>query len=465
MYSRLLAGDPTWNGRFFTGVRTTGIYCLPSCKARKPKAENVTFFPTCEAARAAGLRPCKKCHPDDYAQGADPVRETIETVVAELRAAPSRFRDARAVVTRTGFGSTRAFELFRLHYHTTPAELLTRARVDFAAAQLLRTQDPLLDVAAAAGFESVSAFHDQFRSLTGLTPGDYRRLPSAKDFCVQLPADTSVPYLRRALSRDPHSLTERWEGDTYTCAVRLNANPALLTLRFADLNVHVTTTGDAVGSHRVVAGLLGLRQDAEGFARLARKLGLGRLVRDRAGLRLSQTHSVFEGLLWAIIGQQINFPFACQLRRRLFELAGTPLADGLVAPPIADAVAALKPAALIARQFSRQKAAYLIDTARLVAGGQLDLEALPTASATTAERTLLAVRGLGPWSVNYLMMRALGFADCVPYGDTGVTSGLQTLFDLDTRPDVDATRRLMAVFAPHRSLATAHLWQLSQPIA
>jgi AraC family transcriptional regulator of adaptative response / DNA-3-methyladenine glycosylase II len=85
-------------------------------------------------------------------------------------------------------------------------------------------------------------------------------------------------------------------------------------------------------------------------------------------------------------------------------------------------------------------------------------------SATRAERTLLAIRGLGPWSVNYLMMRSLGFADCVPLGDTGVTSGLQALFKLEERPDIEATKRLMNVFSPYRSLATAHLWQLNQPV-
>src|SRR3569833_1414568 len=73
MYAALLAGDPQYNGRFFTGVLTTGIYCLPSCKARMPKRTNVRFFPTVEAARAAGRRPCRKCHPDDFARGADPV--------------------------------------------------------------------------------------------------------------------------------------------------------------------------------------------------------------------------------------------------------------------------------------------------------------------------------------------------------------------------------------------------------
>src|SRR4051794_29287407 len=73
MYERVLASDASCNGRFFFGVTSTGIYCLPSCRAKKPLERNVCFFPTCEAARAAGLRPCRKCHPDDFARGADPV--------------------------------------------------------------------------------------------------------------------------------------------------------------------------------------------------------------------------------------------------------------------------------------------------------------------------------------------------------------------------------------------------------
>src|SRR5579883_3038604 len=127
MYERFKAADPAFDGRFFTGVETTGIYCLPSCRARKPRRENVRFFPTCEAARAAGFRACRKCHPDDFERGADPVLETVEAVTAEVRADPGRFPDARALVRRTGFGTTRAFELFRQHYHATPAEVLLRA--------------------------------------------------------------------------------------------------------------------------------------------------------------------------------------------------------------------------------------------------------------------------------------------------------------------------------------------------
>jgi len=468
MLSRFLASDPAWNGRFFTGVLTTGVYCLPSCRARKPRPENIRFFPSCDAARAAGLRPCLKCHPDDFQRGADPVLESIEALVAEVRADPARFPDARSVVRRSGFGATRCFELLRQHYHATPADLLLRAKVDAARRLLLSGDLALAGVAGDAGFESLSAFHEHFRSLNGMTPSAYRALRSPGVFAVDLPPGYPLAHLLRTLGRDPQSVTERIAGARYETAAELGGAPAVVAIHFGRGSAEVSVEGPAgpgqgAAAHRLVAGLLGLDQDAPAFARLARRLGMARLVAGRAGLRLSRTPGVWDGLLWCIIGQQINFPFACVLKRRLIERAGAPLPGGLFSLPSPAAVARLEPADLRPLQYSRQKADYLIGAARLVAGGKLDLAALPSMSATRAERTLLDVRGLGPWSVNYLMMRSLGFADCVPLGDTGVSSGLQTLFGLEERPDADATRRLMSVFSPHRSLATAHLWQLNQP--
>jgi AraC family transcriptional regulator, regulatory protein of adaptative response / DNA-3-methyladenine glycosylase II len=467
-YARVLASDADCNGRFFTGVLTTGIYCLPSCKARKPKAENVRFFPTCEAARAAGLRACRKCHPDDFARGADPVLESIETLVTEIRNTPAAFRDVRAVIRRSGFGASRLFELIRRHYHTTPADLLVRARCAFAQGRLLNTNARLTTVAFEAGFESLSVFHQHFRRLTGITPADYRMLPLRPIFEIQLPANYPLNYLRRAWSRDADCLTEHLDNNRYTTTLRLDDDTiVLVTCELSPRAVRVTVSGApaaGVEIHARLAAMLGLGQDAAAFARLAKKLGLARLVRHREELRIIQTASVYDGLLWAIIGQQINLPFARLLRNRLIALAGTPAGENLHALPTPATVAALTPAALLPLQFSRQKADYLIATSRLIAEGKLDLRALAAMSATRAERTLLAVRGLGPWSVNYVMMRALGFADCVPYGDTGLTSGLQSLLKRDTRPDLDATRSHMAVFAPYRSLATAHLWQLDQPL-
>jgi AraC family transcriptional regulator, regulatory protein of adaptative response / DNA-3-methyladenine glycosylase II len=470
MYSRFLASDPAWNGRFFTGVLTTGIYCLPSCRARKPRQENVRFFPSCDAARGAGLRACLKCHPDDFERGADPVLEAIEALVAEVRADPGRFRDARAVVRRSGYGTTRCFELFRQHFHATPADLLLRARLERARRLLLAEKLPLADVAAEAGFESLSVFHEHFRAFNGMTPREYRGLASPGPFRIDLPQGYPIAHLLRSLGRDPASVTERLVGTTYETSADLDGAPALMRICFSDAGATVSIeaaagvgAGQRAAAHRLVAGILGLDQDAAAFARLSRRLGIARLVSGRQGLRLVRTPSVLDGLLWSIIGQQINLPFACVLKRRLIENTGAALPGGLYSLPTPESIARLEPSDMRPWQYSRQKAEYLIGAARLIASGKLDLAALPAMSATRAERTLLAVRGLGPWSVNYIMMRSLGFADCVPIGDTGVTSGLQTLFRLEERPDADATRRLMAVFSPHRSLATAHLWQLNRP--
>src|SRR5438105_1541478 len=189
MYARVLESDSSYNGRFFLGVTSTGIYCLPGCRARKPRLENARFFPTCEAARAAGLRACRKCHPDDFARGADPVLEDIEMLISEIRLRPSNFADSRAIVRRSGFGSTRLFELFRQHYHTTPADLLLRARIEAAkkllvavASDCAASASSILEIAIMAGFESVSVFHENFRRLTGMTPAAYRELRSARTF-------------------------------------------------------------------------------------------------------------------------------------------------------------------------------------------------------------------------------------------------------------------------------------------
>ncbi len=460
MYDRLLASDSDYDGRFFTGVLTTGIYCLPSCKARKPKAGNVRFFPTAEAARETGLRPCRKCHPDDFARGADPVLESIEELVGEIRRSPGKFPDAKAIVRRSGYGTTRAFELFRRYYHGTPADVLMHARVGKAKSLLLKMKDSVSDTAFAAGFESLSAFHENFRRFTGLTPASYRDLREADAFEIALPPGYSLDHLRHALSRDSASVNERLTGDDYSVALVVGGRPMLLRMHLAPESVAVTCPkGLALGAHAVALRLLGLGPDVAAFERLARRLGYARLAATISGLHISQTATVFDGLLWSIIGQQINLAFAARLRARLFELCGTPVGEGLIAAPSAEAVAKLEPHMLLPLQFSRHKADYVIAVARLVRDGRLDLENMSSLSAVRAERTLLAIRGLGPWSVNYLMMRSLGFADCVPLGDTGVTASLQKLMHLETRPDRDATRRLMAIFSPHRSLATAHLWQ------
>jgi AraC family transcriptional regulator of adaptative response / DNA-3-methyladenine glycosylase II len=174
MYAIGLRSDASYNGRFWFGVLTTGVYCLPSCRARKPYQGNVRYFTSVEEARAAGLRPCRKCYPDDFARGFDPVMEQIEGLAAMVGANPADFPDVRSLAARSGYGTTRLFELFRLRFSTTPADFLRQARIDVAKRLLEESAATIADVCFSSGFASISAFHANFKRVTNLTPNAYR---------------------------------------------------------------------------------------------------------------------------------------------------------------------------------------------------------------------------------------------------------------------------------------------------
>jgi 3-methyladenine DNA glycosylase/8-oxoguanine DNA glycosylase len=253
----------------------------------------------------------------------------------------------------------------------------------------------------------------------------------------------------------------------------LDSQPAILDLTFAteetsgalvDCRVIAAkklSPAAMAEAHRILLRMIGLGSDASGFeARGKRDAAIRRLTAASPGLRIPLTPSIFEALAWAIIGQQINLAFATALRRDLIDLAGTlvPGSSDMRLHPDAAIIANLDIGDLTSRRFSRSKAAYLIDAARLVAGGALDLAALADGPTRQAEVKLLSVRGLGPWTANYVMLRGFGFADAVPVGDSALATALQRFHQREIRPDAKETAALMAVFAPHRSLATCHFW-------
>lgn len=270
---------------------------------------------------------------------------------------------------------------------------------------------------------------------------------------VPLPRGFRAEYPLRYFGRDPESRSERVAGSTIAKAFTIDGVPRVLTIELGKGMAHCSAALPGV-----VNRMLGLHCDPAPFERrLARDPRLASLIDGRRGLRIPMTPTVFEGIVWAIVGQQVNLAFAYKLRRVVTELAGIATGD-FIAHPDAAAVARLDYDDLTRRQFSRRKAEYLIDTARLIASGALDVERLPAAPPDAVFAQLMAVRGFGEWTTNYVMMRACGFLDCVPYGDSGLASGLRRFFALEGRPTREETEALMAPFAPYRSLATFHLW-------
>lgn len=289
-----------------------------------------------------------------------------------------------------------------------------------------------------------------------------------RDFEIRLPKVYAKDLILSYLGRDPQSLTEQRDGNHWRGALTLAGKPAVVAVEIsgATARCRVETPGRfsaaaLADAERQVNRRLGLHLDPAPFERQVRRdPALSTLVTGRRGLSIPLVAEPFEAVLWAIVGQQVNLAFARTLMRRLVELAGRPAGQGLFTVPGPQAVAALPKEALLERQFSRAKADYLLGVSAALARGEVDLAALAGGEAEIAERTLLGLRGLGPWAVNYLMMRGLGFADCVPWGDTGLATGLERFFALGARPSREETRRLMEPFRPYRSLATFHLWQL-----
>jgi 3-methyladenine DNA glycosylase/8-oxoguanine DNA glycosylase len=285
-------------------------------------------------------------------------------------------------------------------------------------------------------------------------------------FTLALPPGYRAEGTLRFLGRDAESLCERVSERGFVKAVRLAGTAALLAVEVGARRARCRIEGGGdvgpaglAAARRIAGRLLGLAGGADpaAFERHARRLGAGRLVAGRAGLRIPLAAEPFEGLVWAILGQQVNVAFATTLRRRLIALCGEPLA-GAVLHPTPAAVAALDVRDLLPLQLSRRKAEYLVGAARAVAGGDLPLDRLGDEPPEEVEARLLALRGVGPWTAQYVMLRALGFADCAPIGDSGLATALARFYALDHRPGPEETRALLAPFSPYRSLATAHFW-------
>jgi len=454
-----------FDGRFVVGVLTTGIYCLPSCGARQPNPDNVRLFKTEAEAQAAGLRPCKRCRPDLYYRGEDADAALFAALAQRVRAAPGECTDAAALARACGVSQTKLGDLTRAHAHLTPAAWLRRERVRAACRALLDTGERVVDIGHAAGFESEAAFHRQFLALTRMTPGAYRGLNGASVFMLQLPAGYRAADVLAYHARDPQSIGERVHGSTLVKALALGGDAALLEIElepqvaWCRVHAHARVLERRVAAvHTAAARLLGLTLDVPGFeARATRDARMAALLARRPGLRLPLTASGFDALCWAIIGQQINLGFASALRRELHALAGTEI-GGMRAHPSAERVAQIRVDELMRRRFSRTKAEYLIGAAQAVASGGLDADALGDGSAVAAERDLTRLRGVGTWTARYVLMRGAGFADCAPVGDVALAAALQKLTAAGERPGPDQVEDLMRPFAPHRSLATFHLW-------
>ncbi len=292
---------------------------------------------------------------------------------------------------------------------------------------------------------------------------------------LALPAHYRLQDVLAFHRRDSESVAEQVAAQSLRKGILLDGAPAVLSISFdhastpASAHYSVDLDGDASDTAQaqldeVLHNILGLRLDPQAFCDFAADDALfGALTRAQPGLRVVQSATLFEALTWAIIGQQINLSFAIALRRTLIQLAGRQHRSGLWCYPDAAAVAALDAEALTSRKFSRAKADTVLRLARLVADGSLQLELSASNSVEQVSSALLAVKGIGPWTVNYGLLRGYGYADCSLHGDVAIRTALQRLLGEDSKPEIARTEQILARYRPHRTMAAAHLWASLHP--
>jgi DNA-3-methyladenine glycosylase II len=286
---------------------------------------------------------------------------------------------------------------------------------------------------------------------------------------ISLPRGYKSHHAVNFHSRDAEGVGEQVHERGFRKGVMLHGVATVIDISFAGSTAlckvdyparAVTRKNEAAWREAVddaIRNMLGLRIDPAGFAKAVKDDPLlAPLAVRHKGLRIIQSATVFEALTWAIIGQQINLTFAITLRRTLILQAGTRHKSGIWCYPEPKDVLKLDIDELLSRQFSRAKAETIMRVADLAVRGELPLERSRDA-AEVSER-LLAVKGVGPWTVNYALLRGYGYPDCSMHGDVAVREAIHRLTEADSRPSIADTEQWLAAYAPHRTMLAAHLW-------
>jgi AraC family transcriptional regulator of adaptative response / DNA-3-methyladenine glycosylase II len=468
-YRALSARDSRFDGRFFTGVVTTGIYCRPVCPARTPRRENVRFFPCAAAAEKEGFRACRRCRPD-AAPGTPAWAGTSATVARALRLISAGVLDERpvdALSAQLGIGDRHLRRLFRDELGASPGDIAATRRVHFARNLLFETDLAVADVAFSAGFGSIRRFNEAFRDTFACTPAEYRRARNA----APLPAGLTLklPYQPPFRWRDLEAFlaprmipgVESLVGGVYRRAFADGETPGIVEIEPApgehalDLRLPSVRPAELLAIATRARRLFDVDADVKTIAdHLSRDSNLRRDVRRAPGIRVPGCWDPFEVAVRAILGQQVTIAAATTLAGRLVRALGTPLdrPAGAVTHLFPSA-AAVASADLSRLGVPRSRAAALARFAQACVRGELDGGAGPDLETFVGKLT--AIPGIGPWTAHYVAMRALGEPDAFPSGDLW----LRRLAAPGRVLSEQELEEMSRAWRPWRSYAAFYLWR------
>jgi AraC family transcriptional regulator of adaptative response / DNA-3-methyladenine glycosylase II len=468
-YEAIKARDTRFDGVFFVAVSTTGIYCRPVCTVRTPGRDRCTFYSNAASAEAAGYRPCLRCRPE-LAPGAAPVdavRRVADLAVARIDAGFLSDADMEDLAAEFSLSSRQLRRVVEQEYGVTPVALAQTRRLLLAKQLLTDTQLRMADIAFASGFSSVRRFNHLFRTRYGLNPTAMRRGQAAAtgDDAITLKLGYRPPLAWTALSgfltNRGATCTERLDSEHgYVRAVRLNGHVGWIAVAQAErqnvLRVDVAPTLLPVLTPLLarIRRLFDLDANPSVIsAHLRRDRRLAGHVRTTPGLRVPGTLDGFELALRAVLGQQITVKAATTVFGRFAQFFGdpvqTPFAGLDRTAPSAETLADAQLQQIIERGLTRRRAETVKALARAVADGCVKLE--PSANAADTAAALDELPGIGPWTIQYIAMRALRDPDAFPASDLGLLKAL----------GVEHPKKLAAAseqWRPWRAYAAIHLW-------
>jgi AraC family transcriptional regulator, regulatory protein of adaptative response / DNA-3-methyladenine glycosylase II len=476
-YRAVLSRDPRFDGRFFTGVLTTGVYCRPVCPARTPKQENVRFFACAAAAEQEGFRPCLRCRPDT-APGTPAWAGTSATVSRALRLIAEGSLDTGSVddlAERLGIGARHMRRLFDEHLGASPVAIAQTRRVHFARKLIDESDLPMAELALCAGFSSVRRFNSALRRAFGRPPGELRRqtaksrkrsVPGA--MALKLPFrppydwDAILRFLRARAIPGVESVDDRVYRRSITVAGSAGSIEVSRPPRESHLilSLRVTATAELPRIVERARRLFDLGADPLPIVKhLARDPRLASSVRAHPGMRLPGAWDAFELAVRAILGQQVTVKGASTQAGRLVrafgvavETSDSPGITHLFPTPEILAKADLADAGL-----TGQRAGTIHALAVAARDHVIDLDE-PGEPVDAMDR-LLAIPGIGPWTASYIAMRAFGDPDVMPPGDLGLRKALGRV----SGPTTDREVALLArAWRPWRSYASVYLWSTLQ---
>jgi AraC family transcriptional regulator of adaptative response / DNA-3-methyladenine glycosylase II len=462
--------DRRFDGWFYTAVTTTGIYCRPSCPATTPKRSNVRFFPSAAAAHGAGFRACKRCRPD-AAPGSPEWNSRADVVARAMRLIADGTVDRTGVsglAARLGYSERQLNRLLLAEVGAGPLALARAQRAQTARLLLETTDLSVSQTAFAAGFASVRQFNDTIREVFAVSPSGLRvagrraprpGTPQAVSLRLAYRAPFTSATLFRFLADRAVPGVEEGTATTYRRTLTLARGGGTVTLSAAADHVgctlHLDDLRDLSSAVARCRRLLDLDADP---AAVDEQLGadpvLAPLVAARPGLRAPGAVDAGEVALRAVLGQQVSVPAARTAAARLAERhgarVGSPVDALRLRFPTPEVVAGVDPATL---PLPRARATALVEVATALAGGHLVLD--PGADRQDTAARLLAVPGIGPWTVAYVLGRGLGDPDTFLPTDLGVRRALRRL---GQRDDARSAQRLAGRWRPWRSYALHHLW-------